>query len=252
MTDSGSGFLSGRLNGRTVIVSGASSGIGEAVAHALAAQNMKLVIAARRADKLAAVAGEINARGKGQALPVQADVTKEADVANLFSKAHAHLGSLDLLVNVAGVAQATRIEDMPYEEWRTVLDASITSVFLTGREAFRIMKQQGRGRIISIGSISAKMPRMGAVAYVAAKFGLEGMNRAMGLEGRDYGITCSVIHPGFTATGFGEDAGHTAGRDSLDPADIGRAVVFAADLPDEANQLDTTIFPIGQPFLGRG
>lgn len=250
MTDAS--FLSGRLAGKTAIVSGASSGIGEAIAHALAAQGMNIVIAARRKDKLAAVAGEINAQGKGKALPVAADVTKEADVANLFTTAHAHLGSLDLLVNVAGVAQATRIEDMSYDEWRTVLDASITSVFLTGREAFRIMKQQQRGRIISIGSVSAKMPRMGAVAYVAAKFGLDGMNRAMGLEGRDYGITCTVIHPGFVATGFGPDAGTEPSRDALDPKDVARLVVLAADMPDEANVLDSTIIPIGQPFLGRG
>ena len=240
------------LNGKTAIVSGASSGMGEAIAHALAEAGVKLVIAARRKDKLAAVAGEINAKGKGQALAVPADATSEADVANLFQKAHAHLGSLDLLVNVAGVAQATRIEDMSYDEWRTVLDASITSVFLTGREAFRIMKTQQRGRIISIGSISAKMPRMGAVAYVAAKFGLDGMNRAMGLEGREYGITCTVIHPGFTATGFGPDAGVKPGPESLDPRDVARLVLLAADLPDEANMLDSTIIPIGQPFLGRG
>lgn len=241
-----------RLNGMTAIVSGASSGMGEAIAHALADQGVKLVIAARRKDRLAAVAGEINAKGKAQCLPVQADVTKEGDVANLFRKAQEHLGSLDLLVNVAGVAQATPIEDMSYDEWRTVLDASLTSVFLTGREAFRIMKAQKRGRIVSIGSVSAKMPRPGAVAYVSAKFGLDGMNRAMGLEGREHGITCTVIHPGFTATGFGPDAGMKPGRDSLDPADVARMVVFAASLPDDANWLDATIIPIGQPFLGRG
>ncbi len=241
-----------RLKGMTAIVSGASSGIGEAVANALAAEGMNLVIAARRADKLAAVAGEINAKGAGNVLPVKADVTVEADVENLFAKAVEHLGHLDLLVNVAGVAQATPIEDMPYDEWRMVLDASITSVFLTGRAAFRIFKPQNRGRIISIGSISAKAVRPDAVAYCAAKYGLDGMTRAMGLEGRDHNITCSVIHPGFVATGFGPDAGTEPSRNALDPKDVARMVVLAADLPDEANILDTTIVPIGQPFLGRG
>lgn len=244
--------MSKRLSGMTAIVSGASSGIGEATAHALAAEGMNIVIAARRKDKLAAVAGEINALGKGQALPVAADVTKEEDVANLFKKALEHLGHLDLLVNVAGVAQATPIEDMPYDEWRMVLDASITSVFLTGREAFRVFKPQNRGRIISIGSISAKAVRPDAVAYCAAKYGLDGMTRAMGLEGRDHNITCSVIHPGFVATGFGPDAGTEPSRNALAAEDVARLVVLAADLPDEANLLDTTITPIGQPFLGRG
>ena len=165
---------------------------------------------------------------------------------------HSVVGGTVRHVGIPSSYDPWEVEDLRGRIWKVVGDASLTSVFLTGREAFRIMKKQNRGRIVSIGSISAKMPRPGAVAYVGAKFGLDGMNRAMGLEGRDYGITCTVIHPGFTATGFGPDAGMKPGRDSLDPKDVANMVVFAASLPDEANWLDGTIIPIGQPFLGRG
>lgn len=239
------------LKDRIAIVTGASSGMGAAIARALAGEGMAVTIAARRPDKLQAVADEISAAG-GTALAVPADVTDEPQVEALFRAAVDRFARLDLLVNCAGVPQATRIEDMRLSEWRAVLDANLTSAFLCGREAMKLMKPQKRGRIISIGSVAARSPRPDAAAYVAAKYGLDGLTRSLALDGRDHGVAVSVLHPGFTVTGFGPGADGGVGRNAMDPKDIAQIVVLMASLPDEQNLLEAITLPLGMPFLGRG
>ncbi len=240
-----------KLEGRTAIITGASSGMGAQIARGLAAEGMRVMLAARRRERLQDVASEITAAG-GTALVHAADCTLEADVQALFEAADAGLGEIDLLVNSTGVPQATPITGMSLDEWRSVLDANLTSVFLAGREALKRMIPRGRGRIISIGSISARSPRANAAAYVAAKYGLDGLTRSMALEGRDHGVAVSVLHPGFTVTGFGPDADGRPGRNAMDPRDIAQIVVLMASLPDEHNLLEALTLPLGMPFLGRG
>ena len=239
------------LKDRTAMVTGASSGMGAAIARTLAGEGMAVTIAARRPDKLQQVADEIAAAG-GTALAVPTDVTDEPAVEALFKAATGRFGRLDLLVNCAGVPQATRIEDMRLAEWRAVLDANLTSAFLCGREAMKLMKPQKRGRIISIGSVAARSPRPDAAAYVSAKYGLDGLTRSLALDGRDHGVAVSVLHPGFTVTGFGPGADGGVGRNAMDPKDIARIVVLMASLPDEQNLLEAITLPLGMPFLGRG
>ena len=240
-----------KLEGRTAIVTGSSSGMGREIARALAAEGMKVMLAARREDRLRIVAAEIAEAG-GTALVHAADCTREDEVEALFRSADAGLGQIDLLVNSTGAPQATPITDMSLEEWRRVIDANLTSVFLAGREALKRMKPRGRGRIISIGSVAARSPRANAAAYVAAKYGLDGLTRSMALEGRDHGVAVSVLHPGFTVTGFGPDADGQPGRGAMDPRDIAQIVVLMASLPDEHNLLEALTLPLGMPFLGRG
>ena len=240
-----------KLEGRTAIVTGSSSGMGEQIARALAAEGMRVMLAARRAERLEAVAAEIREAG-GAALVHAADCTREDEVEALFRAADSGLGDIDLLVNSTGVPQSTPITEMSLVEWRRVIDANLTSVFLTGREALRRMKPRGRGRIISIGSVAARSPRANAAAYVAAKFGLDGLTRSMALEGRDHGVAVSVLHPGFTVTGFGPDADGQPGRNAMDPRDIAQIVVLMASLPDQHNLLEALTLPLGMPFLGRG
>jgi NAD(P)-dependent dehydrogenase (short-subunit alcohol dehydrogenase family) len=239
------------LKDRIAIVTGASSGIGAAIAKALAGEGMAVVIAARRPGKLQEVADDIAAVG-GAVLAVPTDVTVEAEVEALFRAAIDRFARVDLLVNCAGVPQATRIEDLRLAEWRAVLDANLTSAFLCGREAMKLMKPQKRGRIISIGSVAARSPRPDAAAYVAAKYGLDGLTRALALDGRDHGVAVSVLHPGFTVTGFGPGADGGVGRNAMDPDDVARIVVLMASLPDEQNLLEAITLPLGMPFLGRG
>ena len=240
-----------KLEGRTAIVTGSSSGMGAQIAKALAAEGMTVMLSARRADRLDAVASEIAAAG-GKAMVHPADCTQEGEVEALFRDADERLGPIDLLVNSTGVPQATPIDHMSLDEWRTVIDANLTSVFLASREALRRMKARGRGRIISIGSVASQSPRPHAAAYVAAKYGLDGLTRSLALEGRDHGVAASVLHPGFTVTGFGPNADGEPGRNAMDPADIAQIVVLMASLPDQHNLLEALVLPLGMPFLGRG
>jgi len=240
-----------RLSGRIAIVTGASSGIGAAVARAVAAEGASVVLAARRPAQLEKTAKEIEKAG-GVVLPVPTDVTDEGQVVALFETAVDRFGRVDLLVNCAGAPQATPTEQMSLAEWRAVIDANLTSVFLCAREALKLMKPAGRGRIVTIGSVAARMPRPDAVAYVAAKAGLDGLNRALALEGRDFGVAVSLLHPGFTVTGFGPGADGGVGRGAMDPNEVARIVVLMATLPDEQNLLEAITLPLGMPFLGRG
>ena len=239
------------LHGRIAVVTGASSGIGAAVAEALAEAGASLVLAARRLERLEDLAGRLRARGAIVA-PHRTDVTREADVAALFAGVDAQFGRLDLLVNCAGIADHTPTEHLSLSRWREVLDTNLTSAFLCGREALVRMKRQKRGRIIFIGSISAKSPRPDAIAYTATKFALDGMTRSLALDARGDGIAVSILHPGSTVT---ELVPNMAGRpkaDSMSAADVARAVLLMASLPDEVNFLEALMLPLGQPFLGRG
>ena len=143
-------------------------------------------------------------------------------------------------------------EAMSLAEWHAVMDANLTSCFLAGREAMKIMKPRGRGRVIFIGSVAARSPRPDAAAYVTAKYGLDGLTRALALDGRDNGVAVSVLHPGFTVTGFGPGADGGVGRNAMDPRNIARIVLLMASLPDEQNMLEVITLPLGMPFLGRG
>ena len=239
------------FKGKVAIVTGSSSGMGEAIARALAAEGAVVALAARRRDRLDAIAAEIEAAG-GTAFAVPTDVTVEAEVEALFRAVMDRCGRLDLVVGSAGVPQATPIESMSLAEWRAVMDANLTSCFLAGREALKIMKPAGRGRVIFIGSVAARSARPHAAAYVAAKHGLDGLTRALALDGRDSGVAVSVLHPGFTVTGFGPGADGGVGRNAMDPRNIAKIVLLMASLPDDQNVLEVITLPLGMPFLGRG
>ncbi|MDP2355310.1 MAG: SDR family oxidoreductase [Beijerinckiaceae bacterium] len=241
----------GRLTGRVGIVTGASSGIGEAIAEALAAEGMAVLLAARRKDRLQQLAAKIEAAG-GRARVCQTDVTNEDDVICLFHAANNEFARLDLLVNCAGIADATPTDQLSLARWREMVDANLTSAFLCAREALRVMKPQKRGRIINVASISAKMPRKNSIAYTSTKFALEGMTRSLALDGRPFGITASVIHPGATITELVPNMAGRPAAESMQASEVAAVVALIAALPDETNLLEATILPIGQPFLGRG
>lgn len=245
-----------QLEGRVAVVTGASSGIGRAIAEAFAGEGAKVVLVARRALVLQEVAAGIGARG-GSALAAPADVTKEEDVQAVFAKALDTFGRVDILVNNAGVPTSTPTEETTLAYWKQVLDVNVTAVFLCSREAVRIMKKQGGGRIINMGSISAITPRPHSIGYTTTKFAIEGMTHALTQDGRAYGVVASVIRPGATATSFvgGKPAGpgSTPQEYIMAPQDIARVAVLMCSLPPEVNLYDATILPNHQPsFIGRG
>ena len=188
-----------QLQGKIAIVTGASNGIGRGIAETFAAEGAKTVLVARRAALLDEVAAVIKSRG-GEALPVPSDLTKEEAVTALFALVLKMFGRLDVLVNNAGIATHRNTEDITLDYWREALDINITAPFLCAREAIRLMKAQEPkgGRIINIGSVSAKTPRPDSLPYTVTKFGLQGMTHQLTMDGRKHNIVASIIHPGAT------------------------------------------------------
>lgn len=234
--------------GRVAIVTGASSGIGASIARRLVHAGMRVVLAARNAARL----NELQAELGEAALACPTDVTIEAEIERLFEYAVTQSGAVDVLINNAGVVDATPTEDLSLERWRAVLDANLTSVFLCSRAALRQMKPRGRGRIITIGSISAHTPRGDSAAYTTSKFALDGLTRSLALDGRSYGVTASIVHPGSTVTNFVPGMSGLSAEKSMQPDYVAELVHLIVAMPDEVNVLESTLLPIGQPFLGRG
>ena len=239
------------LKGRVAVVTGASSGIGEACALGYAAAGANVVMAARRTDRLDALVTKIEAEG-GEAIGVATDVTSEDAVANLFSQAVDRFGTVDILINNAGVADSTAIEECPLELWEKVIGTNLTSAFLCSREAFRIMKPQGHGRIVNIGSISARVPRATSPAYAASKFGLDGLTHSLAIDGRDFNIAVSMFNPGIVATEIAPGAVKLPADFAASPKDIADAVLHMTALPDHLNFYEAMIVQNKLPFLARG
>lgn len=239
------------LQGRVAIVTGASSGIGEACAVAFAAKGVKVALAARRAERLSALVERIEDAG-GEALAVATDVTDEAAVDNLFARAIERFGTVDVLVNNAGIADSTPVDEMELGTWRSVIETNLTSAFLCSRAAFRAMKGKGRGRIINVGSISARVPRENSPAYAASKFGLDGLTRALAIDGRKHNIAASIFHPGIVATEIAPGAVKLPEDFAASPEDIADVIVHMCDIPDHLNFYEGMVVQIDLPFLGRG
>jgi len=250
-----------QLQGKIAIVTGASNGIGRGIAEAFAAEGARTVLVARRAALLDEVAAGIERNG-GEALALTADLTREEEIVALFATVQKTFGRLDVLVNNAGIATHRETEDISLDYWRAALDINITAPFLCSREAIRIMKAQTPqgGRIINIGSVSAKTPRPDSLPYTVTKFGLQGMTHQLTMDGRKHDIVASIIHPGATLSSFSTRRGRTqAGRGErpddyiMAAADVARVAVLMAALPGEVNLYEATILPNHmRSFIGRG
>ena len=236
------------LQNRVVVVTGASSGIGEACAVAFAEKGASVVLAARRAERLAGLVERLG----DAALAVTTDVTDEAAVQNLFDRAVERFGTVDVLINNAGIADSTPVNEMPLELWSRVLETNLTSAFLCSRAAFRVMKDKGRGRILNIGSISARVPRQNSPAYAASKWGLDGLTRSLAIDGREFNIAASIFHPGIVATEIAPGAVKLAEDFAASPEDIAGVIVHMCDLPDHLNFYEGMVVQIDLPFFGRG
>lgn len=245
-----------QLQDRVTIVTGASNGLGRGIAEKFADEGANVVLVARRKDVLDEVAAGIAKKG-GTALPVPTDVTKEADVLALFAKVKQQFGRLDILVNNAGVPNFKPTEEMSLADWQSIVDVNLTAVFLCSREALKVMKPQGSGRIVNMGSISAWSARTNAIGYNATKAAVEGITRSLTLDGRAYGVVASVIHPGAASSSFTQGRAPGPGATPQDylmsPEHVARVALLMCTLPPEVNLFDATILPNHQPsFIGRG
>jgi NAD(P)-dependent dehydrogenase (short-subunit alcohol dehydrogenase family) len=253
--------MSQQLQNKVAVVTGASNGIGRAIAEMFAAEGAKTVLVARRAALLDEIAAGIASKG-GKALTAPTDVTKEDAVTALFALVQKTFGRLDVLVNNAGIATHKTTEDISLDYWREALDINITAPFLCSREAIRVMKGQTPqgGRIINMGSISSKTPRPDSLPYTTTKFALQGMTHQLTQDGRKHNIVASIIHPGSTLSSFTTRTGRTLAGAGEKPEDyvmsadeVAKVAVLMAALPPEVNLYEATILPNHQrSFIGRG
>ncbi|HVS36572.1 MAG TPA: SDR family oxidoreductase [Gemmataceae bacterium] len=249
-------------NGIIAIVTGAGSGIGRAASLALLREGYSVVLAGRRADALKQTAADAGEDGS-RALTIPTDVSDPGAVRALFDATKSAFGRLNLLFNNAGVgAPAVPLEDLTFEQWRRVIDVSLTGAFLCTQAAFRMMKEQTPrgGRIINNGSLSAHVPRPNSAPYTSAKHGVTGLTRASALDGRNWDIAVGQIDIGNAGTemtarmknGVLQANGEIAAEPTMDVEHVARAVVYMASLPPDANVLFLTVMASQMPFVGRG
>ncbi|MHB1016368.1 MAG: 3-oxoacyl-[acyl-carrier-protein] reductase [Coriobacteriia bacterium] len=226
-----------RLEGRVALVTGASRGIGAAVAWRLAAEGASVVVNfAGRADAAAAVVSAIE-QGGGSAIAVQADVSDSAACAALVDAAVARFGRIDILVNNAGITRDGLLVRMSDDDWRSVIDTNLSGAFYLARSVGKLMMKQRSGSIVNMASVVGVMGNAGQVNYAAAKAGLIGMTKSIARELAGRGVRVNAVAPGFIATDMTDalpEAAREAAVSSIamgrlgTPEDIAAAVAFLA------------------------
>jgi NAD(P)-dependent dehydrogenase (short-subunit alcohol dehydrogenase family) len=243
---------------RTIIVTGASSGIGKTTALAFLDAGWRVGLIGRREEALAQIT-----QHRPDALAMPCDVTDPESVEAAFDKAVDTWSRIDALFNNAGVSlKSVLVDEVSVEQWRRVIDTNVTGMFLCARAAFARMRRQEPqgGRIINNGSISAAVPRPGSIAYTASKHAVTGMTRSIALDGRAFGITCGQIDVGNAMTdmaagqakGVPQADGSIRPEPMMDAAHVASSVLHMASLPPEANVQFMTVMASAMPFIGRG
>ncbi len=240
----------------TVIITGASSGIGLATAEAFLQEGWTVGLIARRAEMLEDVASRYDT-----AIPLPADVTDEQGMAEAFDGFVDITGRLDVLFNNAGMfGPQDTIDQISVADWRMTVDVNLTGMFIAAQLAFRQMRKQSPqgGRIINNGSISAHTPREGSVCYTSTKHGVTGLTKTLALDGREFDIAAGQIDIGNARTDLVEGLAQRRAADGLselptmDVGDVARSVLHMANLPPEANVLSMMVMASKMPHVGRG
>jgi NAD(P)-dependent dehydrogenase (short-subunit alcohol dehydrogenase family) len=241
---------------KTILITGASAGIGRAAALGFLDAGWKVGLLARREEPLRAVT-----EGNANALALPADVTDAASVAAAFETFCDWAGRIDVLFNNAGIfGKAGPIDEIDVETWQDVVNVNMNGMFYCAREAFGRMRRQSPqgGRIINNGSISAHVPRDGSICYTATKHAVTGMTRTLSLDGRPFGIACGQIDIGNARTEMVEALHHrtiAAGKTpdpTMDVKNVTEALLFMATREPEANVQFMTVMATTMPYIGRG
>ncbi|MEG4988406.1 SDR family oxidoreductase [Microcoleus sp. BR0-C5] len=242
------------LNGKVVIITGASSGIGEATARMLAYQGAKVVLGARRTDRLKAIAKDI--RAEGGTVEYQAlDVTQRSQMEDIVQFAQSKFDRVDVLINNAGIMPLSALEQLKVEEWDRMIDVNIKGVLYGIAAALPVMKAQKSGQIINLSSIGGHAVSPTAAVYCATKFAVGAISEGLRQEvGGDIRVT--VISPGVTESELAESITDETAKSgmqefrkiSLPAAAIARSIVFAIEQPDEVDVSEIIVRPTASPY----
>jgi NADP-dependent 3-hydroxy acid dehydrogenase YdfG len=248
--------MTANIRGKVVVITGASSGIGESTARLLAGNGAKVVLGARRKDRIDAVVQDITARG-GSALGFKTDVTKRADVEALAKGAVDEHGRIDVIVNNAGLMPIAPMAALKVEEWDRMIDVNIKGLLYGVAAVLPIMQKQKQGHIINIASVFGfKVFAPGGVVYSATKFAVRAVTEGLRMEQKADNIRCTMISPGAVATEAPEGSSDEATRKNLRefykmavPADsIARAITYAIEQPAQVEIDEVVIRPTVQDF----
>lgn len=247
--------MSKTLTGKVAIITGASSGIGEATAVALAVEGAKVAIAARRSDRLEAVAKRILDAG-GQVLPITADLSDEAQVNEVVQKTQAEYGQIDILVNNAGVMLFSPIADANTEDWRRMINLNVLGLMYATHAVLPLMKARSQGHIVNISSVAGRLASASTGVYNASKWAVGAFSESLRKEVYPNNIRVTIIEPGLVATELPQHMTNPEAKaatakfygsiKNLDSEDIAAAIVYAVTQPSHVNVNEILIRPIGQ------
>ena len=248
--------MAGSLEGRKVLITGASSGIGEATAEAMVAEGAAVALGARRKDRLDELATKIN-DGGGTAVAIEADITDEQQAKNLVETAHSELGGLDTLVNNAGVMLLGPLQGADPSEWRQMIEVNCLGLLYCTHYALPLIRDGGGGDVVNVSSVAGRIAALGSGVYNMTKWGVVGYSESLRQEGGLIGVRVTVIEPGFVET---ELQGHNTNpyvveqiekmqaqlEKVLEAKDIANAIVFAASQPKHVSVNEILVRPSGQ------
>ena len=244
---------------KIAMVTGAGTGVGRRVSEVLSKEGIFVYLIGRRKEKLV----ETQKMCIGHTEILQCDVSDPLAVENAFKILETNHGRIDVLFNNAGIGVPPQsIDEMPFENWKSVVDINLNGMFLCAKYAFALMRKQSPqgGRIINNGSVSSVTPRPGSIPYTATKHAVTGITKTISLDGRKYDIACSQIDIGNAETpmtermkeGVPQATGKMEAEPVIDSIHIANAVLYMANLPVNVNVLNMTVMANKMPFVGRG
>ncbi len=245
--------MAGTLEGRSALITGASSGIGEATALATAREGAAVALGARRKDRLDEIAGRLD----GEAVAIVADIADEAQANDLVAKARDELGGLDGLVNNAGVMLLGLVQGADTDEWRQMVNVNLLGLLYCTHAAVPVMRDGGGGDVVNVSSVAGRQANMGSAVYNLTKWGVTAFSEALRQEGAHIGVRVTCVEPGFVDT---ELQGHNKNpmvleqiekmREQtgkvLEGADIANAIVYALAQPKHVSINEVLVRPSGQ------
>lgn len=247
--------MAGSLDGRRALITGASSGIGEAAARAMAAEGAAVALGARRKERLDSIVGRIEAEG-GKAVAIEADIGDEAQARALVERANGELGGLDALVNNAGVMLLGLVQGAETEDWRRMVDVNLLGLLYCTHAALPVMRDGGGGDVVNVSSVAGRVAAMGSAVYNMTKWGVTGFSEGLRQEGLHIGVRVTCVEPGFVETELQahnddpmvlEHINRMRERIGkvLSAEDIAHAIVYACAQPQHVSVNEILVRPTG-------